>query len=78
MTGINQRLSTAYHSQTDGSIERMNQEVLNYLRAFISYTQIDWSKLLPTAMLAPSDRKLTVIGTNPFFVTEGYDAEPIQ
>lgn len=78
MTGINQRLSTAYHPQTDGSTERMNQEVLNYLRAFISYSQIDWSKLLPTAMLALNNRKSTVIGTSPFFVTHGYDAEPIQ
>ncbi|KAI1001021.1 hypothetical protein K3495_g7178 [Podosphaera aphanis] len=78
MTGINQRLSTAYHPQTDGSTEKMNQEVLNYLRAFISYSQIDWSKLLPTAMLALNNRKSTVIGTSPFFVTHGNDAEPIQ
>lgn len=78
MTGINQRLSTAYHPQTDGSTERMNQEVLNYLRAFISYAQTDWPKLLPTAMLALNNRKSSVIGNSPFFVTHGYDVEPIQ
>ncbi|KAI0993370.1 hypothetical protein K3495_g14814, partial [Podosphaera aphanis] len=33
-TGVKQRLSTAFHPQTDGATERMNQEILAYLRAF--------------------------------------------
>ena len=37
LTGIQQRLSTAFHPQTDGATERMNQEILAYLRAFITY-----------------------------------------
>ena len=32
------RISTAFQSKTDGSTERMNQQVEPYLRAFISYT----------------------------------------
>lgn len=39
--GIEQRLSTAFHPETDGSTERMNQEILAYLRAFISYAQFE-------------------------------------
>lgn len=36
LVGIEQRLSTAYHPKIEGSIERMNQEFLAYLQAFIS------------------------------------------
>ncbi|KAI0991393.1 hypothetical protein K3495_g16794 [Podosphaera aphanis] len=74
---IEQRLSTAYHPETDGSTERMNQEVLAYLRAFISYTQYEWPSMLPTAMLALNNRD-SVIGLSPFFLTHGYHAEPID
>ncbi|KAI1005315.1 hypothetical protein K3495_g2905 [Podosphaera aphanis] len=78
LTGIKQRRSTAYHPQTDGSTERMNQEVLKYLRAFLGYSQTDWPKLLPTAMSALNNRESTIIGTSPFFATHGYNADPIQ
>ena len=43
LAGIDQRLSTAYHPQTDGSTEPMNQEVQGYMRAYIDYAQQDWS-----------------------------------
>lgn len=37
LAGIEQRLSMAYHPQTDGGPERTNQEIEAYLQAFISY-----------------------------------------
>ncbi|XP_044715053.1 reverse transcriptase (RNA-dependent DNA polymerase) domain-containing protein [Hirsutella rhossiliensis] len=75
---IEQRLSTAYHPQTDGATERMNQEVLVYLRIFVAYAQTDWAGLLPMAMLAINNRDSSVTGYSPFFLTHGYHAEPIQ
>ncbi|KAI0992408.1 hypothetical protein K3495_g15777, partial [Podosphaera aphanis] len=54
--GIQQRLSTAFHPQTDGATERANQEVQAYLRAFVTYAQTDWSDLLPAAQLALNNR----------------------
>jgi len=39
MLGIDTKLLTAYHPQTDGQIERMNQELEQYLRIFIDYRQ---------------------------------------
>jgi len=39
LLGIQTKLSTAYHSQTDGQIERINQELKQYLRVFINHRQ---------------------------------------
>jgi len=35
MLGIDTKLSMAYHPQTDGQTERMNQDLEQYLRMFI-------------------------------------------
>jgi len=46
MLEINTKLSTAYHPQTDGQIERMNQKLEQYLRMFIDYYQEQWPRLV--------------------------------
>ena len=45
--GIERRLSTVYHLQTDGATERMNQTVETFLRIYIDFDQRNWVKLLP-------------------------------
>ena len=37
MLRIEMKLSTTFHPQTDGQIERMNQELKQYLRFFINH-----------------------------------------
>ena len=45
--GIKLKLSTAYHPETDGQTEIMNQYTDLRLRPFVSYYQDDWSEYLP-------------------------------
>ena len=42
MLGIKTKLSTAFHPQTDGQTERMNQELEQYLWFFVDHRQKDW------------------------------------
>ena len=42
MLGIETKLSTLFHPQTDGQILRMNQVLEQYLRFFVDYRQKDW------------------------------------
>lgn len=69
--GIQQRLSTVFHPQTDGTAERPNQEVQAYLWVFIIYAQTDYSSLLPSAQLALNNRDSS-LGYSPFYLNNGY------
>lgn len=79
LSGMEQRLSRAYHPQTDGATARANQEVQTYLRAYVAYTQYDWSEYLPAAQLAINNRDVISLGSiSPFFAIHGYHLSPIQ
>jgi len=49
---IEQRKSTAFHPQTDGSTERHNQELEHYLRCYTNYHCDDWPMWLRLAEFA--------------------------
>ena len=55
--GIKQRLSIAFHPQTDGQTERQNSTMEAYLRAFVNFEQNDWARLLPMAEFAYNNAK---------------------
>jgi len=51
--GIEQNLSTTYHSKTNAQVEWMNHEVAQYLCIYINYHQDDWPSLPWTTKSAP-------------------------
>lgn len=69
---VKQRLSTAYHPETDGSTERMNQVIEEYIRHFATYNQDNWDTLAPIAQIAIASRDAASTGMSPFFMTHGY------
>jgi hypothetical protein len=49
-------LSTAYHPQTDGQTERINQEVEGFLRKYINSKQNNWARWLAIAEFQYNDK----------------------
>ena len=49
MLGIETKLLIAFHPQTDSQMERINQELEQYLRFFVDYKQKDWPEWLASA-----------------------------
>jgi hypothetical protein len=72
LLGIERRLSTAFHPQTDGATERVNTEVEVLLRQWANWQQDDWSFWLPVVQLALNGRDSTSTGVSPFLLSHGY------
>ena len=71
MLGIQTKLSTAFHPQTDGQTERMNQELEQYLRFFIEHRQKDWPEWLAAAEFAINNKAHMVTKVLPFMANYG-------
>jgi hypothetical protein len=69
--GTKQNPSTAYHPQTDGQTECMNQNIEQYLRVFISYRQDDWKEWLATAEFPDNNSVHASTQQTPFFLNYG-------
>jgi hypothetical protein len=70
--GIDAGLTTAYHPQANGQVERKNQEVEIYLKLFTGKRQDDWADLLPTAEFVINSRLNSATGHTPFELLYGY------
>jgi hypothetical protein len=79
---INSALSTAFHPQTDGGTERVNQEVEAYLAIYCSANPATWSQALPILQFVHNSRKHAdrthtpfelIMGTQPRALPEAFD-----
>jgi hypothetical protein len=59
-------LTTAWHAQTDGAAERLNQTLETAIRAYVSPQLDDWHASLPMLELAYNTAKNASTGMSPF------------
>jgi len=73
LLGIQTKLLIAYHLQTDGQIERINQELEQYLRVFIDHRQEQWPNWLGTVEFAYNNKIYTATKITLFKANYGQD-----
>ncbi|CAJ0937392.1 unnamed protein product [Ranitomeya imitator] len=71
LLSIELNLSSAYHPETNGLVERTNQTLVTYLRHFVSARQDDWASLLPWAEFALNNAVADSTGQTPFLLNYG-------
>ena len=69
--GIETRLSTAFHPQMDRQIERMNQELEQYLRFFVEHRQKDWPEWLALVKFVVNNKVHMTTKVSPFMANYG-------
>ena len=69
--GTRRQLSTAYHPQTDGQTERINQEIGTFLQHYMNYQQDNWTDWLAAAEFQYNDKKYATTGRTPFELNLG-------
>ena len=57
LLGIKLNLTTAYHPQTDGATERVNQEIEAYLSIYCSAHPTEWKNFLSTLEFTHNNRR---------------------
>jgi len=73
LLGIQTKLSTAYHPQTNRQTERVNQELEQYLRVFINHRQEQWPDWLEIAEFVYNNKIHLVTKVSLFKANYGQD-----
>uniref|UniRef100_A0A803TTM2 Gypsy retrotransposon integrase-like protein 1 n=1 Tax=Anolis carolinensis TaxID=28377 RepID=A0A803TTM2_ANOCA len=72
LLGIDSRLSSAHHPQTDGQTECTNATLEQYLRCYVNYQQDNWASLLPLSEFAYNNGVQASTKETPFFANYGF------
>ena len=72
---IKHSMSTAFHPQTDGQTEHLNQELEVYLHIFCANEPYTWNSLLPIAEFAHNQHTHDALKQTPFYLM--YGANPV-
>ena len=77
LLGIKTLRSTAYHPQTDGETERVNQELEIYFRIFCQNHPETWKQLNPLMEFSHNQKMHSVTKKSPFYLMYGYEPKDI-
>lgn len=66
LSGTDHRITSAYHPQSNGLCERLNQTLQNILLKRVNDNHDDWDELLPAALFAISTSKQKSTQHSPF------------
>ncbi|QRW25577.1 Retrotransposable element Tf2 protein [Rhizoctonia solani] len=69
--GVKPAFSSAYHPESDGQTERVNQFIEFYLRSYVAADHLDWATWLPLAEYAYNNAKHSATGRTPFELVYG-------
>ena len=72
LLGVKLAATTTYHHQGDGQMERINQELKQFLHLFINQRQDDWEDLLPFAEFQYNNHIHSATQNIPFFLDTGH------
>ncbi|SPC65346.1 uncharacterized protein UHOD_11060 [Ustilago sp. UG-2017b] len=72
LLGIENHFSSAYHPQSDGQTERVNQVLEQNLRGYSNHLQTNWSDLLPLAEFSYNNAEHASTQLTLFFANYGY------
>ncbi len=70
--GVEHRLSTSFHPQTDGQTERSNRTLETILRNFVNQRNNNWDEFLATTEIAINNSKQASTKFSPFYLNHGY------
>ncbi|KAI2666686.1 Transposon Tf2-6 polyprotein [Labeo rohita] len=72
LLGVNVSLTSGYHPQANGQVERLNQELTRFLRSYCQDHQEDWSRFLLWAEYAQNSIRKPSTNLTPFQCILGY------
>jgi hypothetical protein len=77
--GVRHKLSTAYHPQTNGLVERFNRTLCETLAKFANENKNDWDLYIPSALFSYRVKRHNTTRHEPFYLMYGRDATlPIE
>ena len=77
--GIRQVFSTAYHPQSQGSVERANRSIITYLRNYVTSRQSDWDTYISSMTFALNSAENNPLGYPSYKMLHGREPSlPLQ
>ena len=71
--GVKHKLSSAYHPQTNGLVERFNRTLCETLAKFSNENKDDWDLYIPSALFAYRTMRHNTTRHEPFYLAYGHE-----